>query len=196
MVRLALDANERQMRVLLEGAEEGVVGDVVADAGEMGIKKGAELGGVGFEIGELLLRHEKGACERAILVRNGNEHEVSAGPDVQVVRGDAELGLECVVGGLVDGLHAELAPHGVDEFLLVVDTRKLHDMVSRRRVRAVGSNHKVKVNLNLLVPAVGKELVLDFEPRLACLEVYTGQLVVEEYFDVGKVEELVEQLGV
>lgn len=61
---------------------------------------------------------------------------------------------------------------------------------------AVGANHEVKVNLNLLVAAIGEELVLYFEPCLARLEVDTGQLVVEEDFDIRKAEQLVEQLRV
>ncbi len=39
----------------------------------------------------LLLGHEQRDCEGLVLVREGDQHEGAAGPDVEVVRGHLEL---------------------------------------------------------------------------------------------------------
>ena len=120
--------------------------------------------------------------------RDGNEHKVLAGPDVQVIRRYAELGIGVLLVLSHDtGWQMELAPQRVDVLLLVVHPRVLHQVVADGRVRAVGSNHEVKGDFNLPGAAVGGNvLVAGLEPGLVGLEVGARELVVEEELDVGQ----------
>lgn len=120
---------------------------------------------------------------------NGNKHKVPAGPDVQVVRRDAESGIWIlfVLAHHSTRRQMELAPQRVNVLLLVVHPGKLHQVVPDGRVRAVGPNHEVKGDFNLPGPAVGGHvLVAGLEPGLVGPEVGARELVVEEELDVGQ----------
>jgi len=127
------------------------------------------------------------------LARYGNEHEGLARPYMQVVWRDFEFCKGVI--GLVNilRLDLELAPQGVDVFLVVVHPRKLHEVESHGRVCTVGPEHQVKADLNLLCPPCGAGLALDLEPGFAAPEVGAGELVVEEELDVGHFLKDVEQ---
>ena len=56
---------------------------------------------------------------------------------MQVVGSDGKA----LVGG---GRNMELAPEGIDVFLLVVDARVFHHVVADSGVGAVGANEKIK----------------------------------------------------
>ena len=68
-------------------------------------------------------------------------------------------------------------------------------MVADRGVGAIGTNHKVEVDLDFAgsVSWVGGALVSVFEPGLVALEIGAGELVVEEEGDVGHLFEHVEE---
>lgn len=114
---------------------------------------------------------------------DGDEHEVLAGPDVQVVRGYPELR---IASGRLDllRLDVELAPEGVDVVLAVVHLDVLHHVVADGRVSAVGTDHEVKVDLDFPRSARGGLGGHDLEPGLPMLEVGACQLVAEEELDV------------
>ena len=191
VVRLALDADERQVRVALEAGDEVPRRDQRRDAGEVGVEEGRDAGRVGLEARVLLAGREERAREGAVLAGDGDEHELLARPDVQVVRADAEL--RHGVGGVEvpPRLDLELAPQRVDVPLLVVHARVLHHVVPHGRVRAIRAQHQVEGDLDLPRPAVVAP-VFDLEPGLALPEVRACELVVEEELHVGHALEHVE----
>ena len=66
------------------------------------------------------MRSKECACKGSVFVWECDEHVVAPGPDVQVVGGDRKA-----VGSGI-GFDVELAPEGVDVFLLVVQTGEFH----------------------------------------------------------------------
>lgn len=133
------------MRDEIRGADEvggdagEAVGEESRDGGFGGGGEGGEGGGGGEE------RAGEGAVERG----DRDEHEGAAGPDVQVVRGDGEVG---VVAGRGD---VEFAPEGVDVFLLVVDTGVLHQVIAGGGVGAVGADEEVEFHFDFWGALVG-----------------------------------------
>lgn len=122
------------------------------NSGEVFVEEGRDRGRIPFQLGDLTAGYEEGAGERAVLertlvivmipkfvfvsgekksyiTRDGNEHEVLAGPDVQVVRRNSELGIGIfLILILVHGARGqvEFAPQSVDVLLLVIHSSKLH----------------------------------------------------------------------
>lgn len=140
----ALDVDEGEVRVLRElrdqicGADE-VGGDAGEAAGEEGWDGGFRAGGEGGEGGG---GGEERAGEGAVERGDRDEHASAAGPDVQGVRGDGE------VGGVRGRGDVEFAPEGVDVFLLVVDAGVLHQVVAGSGVGAVGADEEVEFHLD------------------------------------------------
>ena len=142
VVRRALDADERQVRVRGELGDQVRRGDEVgAQAWEALVEEGRERGlGGGGQGGEGGGGGEQRAGEGAVERRDRDEHEGCAGPDVEVVGGDGERG---VCGTWWD---VEFAPERVDVLLLVVDAGELHEVVARGGVGAVGADEEIEVD--------------------------------------------------
>lgn len=49
--------------------------------------------------------------------------------------------------------HAKFAPESIDVFLVIADTRILHEMEPDSRVCPIGTNHEIERNLYLWPPA-------------------------------------------
>ena len=122
---------------------------------------------------------------------DGNEHEVLAWPNVEMIWRDPES--MAGVFGILPWGNLELAPQGVDVLLLVVHTAVLHHVVAHGGVGAVGADHEIEVDLDLLCATRGFGGTLDLEPGPAGAEVGAGQLVVEEEAHVGHALEDVKQ---
>ncbi len=108
---------------------------------------------------------------------------------------DSEAGLLVQREGIISGFDMELAPQGVDVFLLVVHAGVLHHVIPDGRMGAIGPNHEVELDLDLSRAAgCGFFRASNLEPRLAGAEVSACQLVVEEDLDVGHLLQYVEEL--
>lgn len=154
VVGRALDVDEGEVRVSGELRNEVCGADEVrGDAGEAVGEEGRDGGfGGGGEGGERCGGGEERAGEGAVERGDRDEHEGAAGPDVQVVRGDGEVG---VVGG---GGDVEFAPEGVDVLLLVIDAGVLHHVVAGGGVGAVRADEEVEFHFDFrgaLVKGVG-----------------------------------------
>lgn len=124
----------------------------------------------------------------AHITGNGNEHEILAWPNMQVIRRHPELGhwIGCVV--CLDRLEMELTPQSVNVLLVVVHPGKLHKVVANSRMGTISANHEIKGDVNLLVTRLlGRFSVSDFKPSFASAIVCACKLVVEEQLDVGHV---------
>lgn len=132
---------------------------------------------------------------RTHITWDGDEHEVLAGPDMQMIRRYSELAVLTPLKLFAFlGRQVELAPQRIDVLLLVVHPCELHHVIPDRRVSAVSPNHEVEADFDLLGSASSVAgLVLDFEPCSVGAEISTGQFVVEAEFDVGKGIENVEK---
>ena len=212
VVRRAFDADEGQVRVAGELVEKiGRRDEFRADAGEIGGEEGGEGGaGRGFEGGEGGGRGEEGAGKGPVEGWNGDEHEGTTRPDVQVIGGDGE-GAGRVRGGCWrgDGRNVEFAPEGVDVFLLVVEPGEFHKVVADCRMGAVGTNHEVKADFDFLCALLvgfaegrlGRILCMVsfgcmgtlLEPGNVLVEVGTRELVVEMKGYIGHFLQGVEQ---
>jgi len=82
------------------------------------------------------------------------------------------------------GLDLELAPQSVDVILTVVHPTVFHHVISHSGMSAIGANHEIKVDFDLLGPASCLLLALHLEPSLTPVEVGSSQFVVEENLDV------------
>lgn len=132
----------------------------------------------------VLCWREEGTGEGLVRRWQGDEHELSPRPDVQMVWRDAEI-------SSVSGGDVKLTPQRVNVFLLEVDTSVLHQMIPRRGVRTVGPNEKVKGNFDLRrsVGCIGASTFArnpPLKPSFVGKEIGTGQLVIEEQLHIGR----------
>lgn len=196
MVRVALDGDEREVGVAVETGDEVGGWDEGCHAGEVGVEERGDARRVGLKVGVFITGCEERACESTIFGWDRDEHELLAGPDVQMVGRDAEL-VERV--GRVEmrlRLDLEFTPEGIDVALLVVHTHELHHVVAHCRVSTVCAEHEVEGYLNFMGAAIRRRGAPDFEPGLVASEVGAGELVVEKEFDVGHGLEHVKKAGV
>lgn len=68
VVGAALDADEGQVRVRVEGVDQVLGRDEVSHAGEVLVEEGRDAGGVAFELGRLGAGEEEGGGEGAVLL--------------------------------------------------------------------------------------------------------------------------------
>lgn len=106
---------------------------------------------------------------------------------MEMIRGNRKLRGCLSNRNIFSGLDLELAPQGVDVFLLIVHAGEFHHVVPHCRMGTVCAEHQVEVHLNL-IGAVGA-----FEPCLACAEVSPNQLMTKEERHVWQALEHVEQ---
>ena len=162
--------------------------EIGAHTGEVFLEKGDEVFvDVCGEGGEVRRRGEESTGEGLVERRDGNEHEGAAGPDMEMIGGD------CEVGGF--GGNVEFTPEGVDVFLLVREAGVFHHVVAGGGVGAVGSDEEVEVYgylgcsfllsfslaiLCWILSVVGfGGLVMLFEPSSLLFKVRASELVVE-----------------
>ncbi|KAF1732533.1 hypothetical protein CRV24_006421 [Beauveria bassiana] len=110
---------------------------------------------------ESLVVQEAARCR--YLVGSGDKYGIFHGPHVPVAR-----------------LHTELAPEDIEALMLVVHARSLHLMVADSRVRAVSTEHNVKLDLY----ALGEPDSILHQGR-AAMKVDMDELMIEEQLYVG-----------
>ena len=126
---------------------------------------------------------EEGASEGVVSGGDGDEHEGTGGPDVEMVRGDDESGVR-------GGINPEFAPEGIDVGLCVVDAGVFHHVVACGGVGAVGADEEVEIYGDFWGSLGGGFLggvlgmncsvgILLFEPGRLLFEIGTGKLVIE-----------------
>lgn len=92
MIGAALDGHQMLRLSLEEVFDEPFFAYQRNRVGEIGCEKVQEVAGT-LDFIKVLERHEESDCPRKVLVRQGNHHELSARPDVEVVVGHFELKL-------------------------------------------------------------------------------------------------------
>lgn len=98
--------------------------------------------------------------------------------------------MRCVAPNLAR-LHTELAPEDIEVLVLVVHARDLHHMVADSRVRAVSTEHNVKLDLY----ARGEPVSILHQGH-AAMKVGMDELMVEEQLYVEKPVEAVKKVGI